>query len=205
MRVYIIRHGETEYNRRGILQGNINSPLLEESIDKAKELNKWASSINFDMVMSSNLNRAFDTAKIIIDNKYDISKNKDISEMTFGYWQGKTKEEIFQSEPDKEQYHNYFFAPNNYKNINGGESFSDIVERANNFIETLKNMEKDGKKDILVVTHGAFIKAVAMVVKENPIEKFWEEPFVYNLSLTLLEVVNGKVNLLMESDLDYYK
>lgn len=204
MKVYIIRHGETEYNKRGILQGNINSPLLEESVKKARELNKWADNIDFDIVMSSNLDRAFNTAKIIIDDKYDIQKNDDISEMTFGSWQGRTKEEIFENEFEKEQYNNYFFNPQNYVNINGGESFLDIIKRANSFLDNLRSMQKKGLSNILVVTHGAFIKAVTMLVKGNTIDKFWEEPFVYNLSLTLLEVGNEEINLLLESDLDYY-
>lgn len=204
MKVYIIRHGETQFNRLGILQGNINSQLLDESKEKAKKIIKWAEDMSFDFVFSSDLDRAFETATIISNGKYNICKNKYIGEMTFGDWQGKTKEEIFLNEEYKKEYNNYFFKPQNYKNINGGESFSDLINRVNEFLRYLRKLYAEGAKNILVVTHGAFIKALVMVVKNNSLDKFWNEPYVYNLSLTVMEYSNNSFFITKESEENYY-
>lgn len=201
MNIYILRHGETELNKKKILQGNSDSNLTNDAIIKAKSLNTWYKKIKFDRIISSNLKRAIDTAKLV-SGEEDIIIDENISEMRFGYWQGKSKEEIFKNELEKMNYENYFFNPNLYVPVEGGETFESIVNRAKKFFDDIKKF--DVNENILVVTHGAFIKALLLIVKNNDLSKFWDDPYVYNLSLTMISYDGKDFKLEKESCLNYF-
>ncbi len=58
--IYIVRHGETDYNRFGIIQGQLNTKLSELGVEQAKKVGAYLKDIKFDYVFSSDLDRAFD-------------------------------------------------------------------------------------------------------------------------------------------------
>ncbi|MCI8446125.1 MAG: histidine phosphatase family protein, partial [Bacilli bacterium] len=88
MELYIVRHGETGYNKMGLLQGKTNIPLNQKGIEQANKTKKELEQINFDIVVSSPLNRAIDTAKIIAPNN-EILIDERLNERTLGEYEGK--------------------------------------------------------------------------------------------------------------------
>lgn len=137
--IYIVRHGQTEYNVIGRYGGRIDVPLNEKGIEQAHELHDILKDIKFDLVFSSPLQRALKTAEIICDN--EIIKDDRIIERDNGELEGKLKSEILEL-PD-------FNNPNEKKyNI---ENIVDFRNRIYNFFKDINENYKG--KNILVVTH----------------------------------------------------
>ena len=137
--IYIVRHGQTNYNVEGRYGGRIDVLLNEKGISQANELKKILKDIKFDVVISSPLRRAYQTAKIICDN--DIITDKRIIERDNGELEGKLKSEIDEF-PD-------FNDPNETRyNI---ENIVDFRNRIYDFFSEIK--EKYRGKNILIVTH----------------------------------------------------
>ena len=148
MILYLIRHGETDYNKKGLLQGKTDIFLNEKGIKDAKELYKYFIDKNVDICFSSPLIRALDTAKIVFPN-LDIIISDMISERNLGKFEGRRHEE----------YHFYDFWNYKLNSHEGGvETVQDLLKRSDSFLEKLKE-QYSGKK-IAVVSHGAFLKAL---------------------------------------------
>ena len=88
MILYLVRHGETVTNKSGLIQGQRDVELSDKGIEDAKELKEIISSLDIDVVISSPLKRAIDTAKIITDNKYPINIDDRIIERDWGLIEG---------------------------------------------------------------------------------------------------------------------
>lgn len=159
LKIYVARHGQDLDNANGILNGRRNEQLSEKGVEQANELAVKIKSagINFGHVYSSPLQRAYKTAEIITDI-LGISKPEilfDLIERDFGIMTGQPQSKIKEMcSPDIVQSDNitYFLSPE------GAETFSQLVERAQKLLGTLKSKHKD--ENILLVTHGDFGKMI---------------------------------------------
>lgn len=201
MKLYVIRHGETQWNREHILQGQLDSPLTKNGTGGARKIKKALEHIEFKKVYTSQQKRAIETAEIILEDrknsKYTI--DADISEMSYGSWQGKSQEEICQDPKSAEMYRNYFRHPEKYVPVSGGEGFADIVKRAEHFLAKLREEHEDGDS-LMAITHGTLIKALFAVVKNLSLEDFWEKPHVTNGSISIFEISKEGVGIILEAD-----
>lgn len=137
--IYIVRHGQTDYNVIGRYGGRIDTPLNENGIKQAYELREILKDVKFDLVFSSPLQRAVKTAEIICNN--EILKDERIIERDNGDLEGKLKTEIVEF-PD-------FNDPNETRyNI---ENIVDFRKRIYDFFNDIKKNYHG--KNILVVTH----------------------------------------------------
>jgi|SRR3989344_2903262 len=148
MIIYLTCHGETEWNKKEILQGHKDSNLTKKG--KLSAESKGESLINkkIQIIYSSDLGRCLSTANII--NKYTkvkIIKTSKLREMNFGEFNGK-QNEIFLKE---------FDLRNIYKKTPNGESFSDFRKR---IIEFLKFLNKKKYKKVLLITHNGVAKVI---------------------------------------------
>ena len=141
MNIYVLRHGQTDYNVQGRFQGQtdvIMNKNGEEQTDKAAvELKK----IQFDIVFSSPLTRALNTAKKI--RKKDIKIDKRIIERSFGNLEGKYGIPDFE---DKLEIYNI-------------EPIEKLIIRVNDFLNEILEKFKD-KENILIVTHEGIAQAI---------------------------------------------
>lgn len=147
--LYIVRHGKTNWNNQGLIQGMTDIELNEEGIKAAEDLAKTINLDDIDICMSSPLKRAKKTAEIIIKNKKEIIYDDLLLERNFGDYEGtKITEELA-----KKQW--------NYKNIDPTknlESIKDMLTRCEKFLNKIKKDYKD--KKILIVSHGCLIKGL---------------------------------------------
>ncbi len=152
MKFVFVRHGETDYNKRKVMTGQYDAPLNEEGREQARlEMEKLQN--NFDVIFSSSLSRARETADII--NKklnLPIIITDLITERDFGSLVGKTWDEMEKLIPDarkvdKEQKYDY--------RPFGGESAEEVSARLSKFIEETKT---GPYKNPLVVCHGGIIR-----------------------------------------------
>lgn len=196
MRVYITRHGETLWNQEGKMQGWKNSKLSLKGIENAKKLGQHLKDIQFDAVYCSSLGRARETALHIIgEQTLEITYCDDLKEMNFGKWEGMKHTDV--DLLYAEQRNNYWNKPENYESIEG-ENFSDLLARAELFIEKLKQL-KD-VENLLIVSHAIYIKALYSVIKEYTVNEFWNPPFIKDTSLTILSIKESEIKIELEAD-----
>ena len=139
MKIYIVRHGQTDYNVNGRYGGRLDVPLNETGIKEAYVVRDKLKGISFDKIYSSPLQRAYETAKIIRDE--NIILDDRIIERSNGDMEGKLKSEIKETvdfnDPNEKRY-----------NI---ENIIDFRKRINDFLDEITNLDIDG--NILIVTH----------------------------------------------------
>lgn len=195
MKLYITRHGTTEWNIEGRLQGWRDSALTEEGINRAIQLGKKLSNIDFDIVYSSPQKRALHTTQLILGNKNNkITLHNGIRELGFGTWEGMKLEDI-----EKEYPNEYYLYRNNsdlYVPIDG-ETIQDLIERVQDFFEEVKSKNVD---NILVVTHGVVIKVMVTLIKGLAMKEFSDMPVYTGTSLNICEVREGNIELIVEDD-----
>lgn len=148
-KLYIVRHGKTDWNVKSLLQGSANIKLNEEGINQAKELSKKLDLDKIDICICSPLKRAKQTAEILIDKKVKILYDDLVIERGFGNYEGKKINfDLIASQW-------------NYKlndSSNNIESIQECLLRAHKFLDKIR--EQYPNKTILIVSHGSFMKAL---------------------------------------------
>lgn len=199
MNLYLVRHGETEWNRLRKFQGQQNSELTEIGIEQAKALGEYLkkAKIEFDYVYSSPLLRAYHTAQLITD--LDIIKDDRIMEMDFGKWEGMDLD--FIKKDALENFENFFYKTEEYTHEpHEAESFEKLENRVKSFLDEIK--EKHKSENILVVSHGVALKVFIKVIKKQSLKEFSESGGLFNTSLSLI-TYNDKWNVEYLSKLDH--
>ena len=95
-RIFLIRHGETNWNKEGRFQGQIDIPLNNNGKDQARKTFEFLKGINFNKAFSSSMKRPYETAQIILQKNQSIKiiKLESLLEISHGLWEGKLEEEI---------------------------------------------------------------------------------------------------------------
>jgi probable phosphoglycerate mutase len=148
-KLYLVRHGKTKWNNLGIMQGINDIPLIPEGIEDAKKLAFQIDLNEIDLCLSSPLSRAYETAKILCQNKLEIITDKRLIERSYGEYEGK------KIDFDEVKKHWDYKLNSNENNI---ESLKDCLKRAKDFLDDIKIKYPD--KTLLIVTHGSFMKAL---------------------------------------------
>lgn len=145
MKLYIVRHGETSWNVKKLLQGKTGISLNENGIKQVKKLARKLPKNKIDICICSPLKRTLETANILYSN---IIKDDLLIERDYGDFEGKSIDYDFISLlwDYKVNYHDH--------NV---ESIKECLERADKF---LKKIKKYKGKNILIVSHVSFIKAL---------------------------------------------
>ena len=198
MKIYVARHGQTVWNTEHRMQGWQDSDLSPKGIEDAKRLGFRMQHIKFDSIFSSPLGRAFNTAQYVRgDREKEIITIDSFKEMNFGKWEGMYDSEVKEKYP--EEHHNFWKKPELYKPIEG-ESFSELMERVDKGLKVLVKENEGINENVLLVTHTCVIKSILSLVKNYKVEQFWNPPFIYATSLTILEVDNDSIKTTLEAD-----
>ena len=146
MDIYLIRHGETDYNKGRRLQGVTDIPLNERGIALAEQTARELLEIRFDKIFTSPLVRAKKTAEIIRgERKIPIIVTDGLREISFGDYEGLTVLDGKYNIPDL-HFLDFFQAPQKYQTPPNGESIADMSERTAGFVrEVLLEPENRGK------------------------------------------------------------
>lgn len=207
MRLYLIRHGETDLNKNKILQGRSDFELNEYGRELARITGKALKDIKFDFVFTSPLKRAKDTAMLLISENQTsvmpvVYEEERIQEISFGDFEGKCYGKENFNMPDK-TFLNFFNEPENYNTPPNGESFEDILRRTGDFLRELISKEEYGEKTILLSTHGCALKAILANVRNTPIPEFWGEGVHKNCAVSIVDVVDGVASVIEDGKLFY--
>ena len=167
--IYIVRHGQTEWNLLGKTQGHGNSDLTPKGIEQAELLADSMTKYPIDYIYSSDLGRAYQTAEII-GNKLsiEVEKTEALREMNFGTWEGRIIKDIIEEDP--ELYKMWRNEPNLAK-IPQGETLSQIKERTDAFIKEI-NEKYDGKH-IVLVTHSLCARIMLLSFLDSDVKNIY--------------------------------
>ena len=196
LKLYIVRHGETEWNVIKRFQGQLNTPLTEKGIKKLKETGKELEDVTFEEVYTSELERTVNSAEIILNEnrgyknkKLKLKKLAELNEVYFGVWQGLKYEEVFLKYP--EEANNYFYNVKNYKAENvEAENLKDALERFLRGINKILDSHKSG--NILVVTHGTVFEMFINYVENSSIFDIDERTLMGNGDYKIFSYEDGK-------------
>ena len=159
MNLYVVRHGQTDWNVQGFIQGSTNIELNSTGIEQANKTAELLKDIDFSAIYSSPLKRTLDTARAI--NKYhnvDIITDNRIIERNFGDFEG-TKNVL----KDISDYLDYELN----LNTNNIEAIKDLFKRVEDFLVSIYSIYKDTDSNILVVTHGGVSIAITAILTDS--------------------------------------
>ena len=169
IKLFLIRHGQTLWNKEGRYQGEMDIGLTRVGFKQARLAAKYLSKVNFSNVYSSPLKRAVDTASIIKKGRnLEIKIRNNLKEISFGKWEGMKFDQINRMFHD--DYQNWLGDPYN-NSPTGGESFKQVKERAAAEIDNIVNENGDGSS-VAVVTHGGVILSLLVHWLQIPIPRW---------------------------------
>jgi alpha-ribazole phosphatase len=156
LRLYLIRHGETEPAAAGKLIGHTDVSLYERGVEQARRLAERLSSVRLDAIYSSDLRRARRTAEIIAEqNMASVQPSAAWREIDMGAWEGLTLSALNDEAP--ELVASLFEDPASFK-YPSGESFVDFTIRIERALDQLLLTRPHG--EIVLVTHGGVCRAI---------------------------------------------
>ena len=177
MNLYVVRHGETIWNVERKVQGITDIPLTDNGRDEAKELQDLINTLNIDVVISSPLDRARETAKILIDSKLPINTDDRIKERDWGMNEGAIIDTV-------DTWDCWDVILNT--KVQNIECVQDFMYRVSSFIEDIKIRYKD--KNVLVVSHSAVIRVIHYLLGTIP-----EDGNLSRISIPNLRIIEYKI------------
>lgn len=174
--IRIYRHGETQWNKQGLLQGWLDSPLTNLGMDQAKAVD-WVPEI----VYSSDLGRAVSTATLMFPDKPLIQDDR-LREIYLGEWQGKEILKLV----EQSDYISYCENPEEFT-PSSQESFAEVAERMVAFVEGLQQVPQ---QKIAVISHGVSITCLQAALEKRLFQPFWQKEMLSGGEYLTLEWQN---------------
>lgn len=180
--LFLVRHGESEWNILSKVQGQSNINLTNKGKEQAKKIAKRLVDEKIDMIFSSDLKRAHDTAMIIGELlNLEVKSLKELREISFGVWEGLTTKEIMEKYMNE---HIIWMTEPHKLNLPKAEKLIDLQERLLSIVNDI--IKKNKNKNILIVSHGASIKALILGILGIDISNY-NKFSIGNTSLSIIE------------------
>lgn len=177
MYLYVVRHGETVWNVEKRVQGITDIPLTDKGRNDANRLQELVESLNIDVVISSPLIRAKETAKILVNSKLPINTDDRIKERDWGMNEGALIDTV-----DRWDCWDVIL---NTK-VQNIECIQDFMYRVSDFIEDIKIKYKD--KNVLIVTHSAVSRVIHYLLGRIP-----EDANLSRIDIPNLRIIEYKI------------
>ena len=190
--IYIIRHGETELNKQGIVQGRgINSDLNDTGRAQAEAFYQQYKDVAFDKIYTSDLKRTRQTVQKFIDSGLAWEKLSGLDELAWGIWEG---------QPNSEEARDAFremlqtWEDGNYTaHFEGGESVQDVYERLKKPMEVLSARPEE--QTVLLCMHGRAMRVFLCLLLGKPLSEMTGFPH-QNTVLYKMGFEDGKFSVL---------
>ncbi len=200
---YLVRHGETDWNKEYRAQGHMDTPLNAKGLAQAALVGGRLEPITFAAAYCSDLSRVVATAEQIMQGR-DIPLNKmeGLREKSFGKLEGMTFEEIRRRDSalyEKIFQENIHFAPD------GGESDLQVHNRVKAVADELLARHANTGDDILVVAHGGSLRALIVCLMGMPTEYMWRLR-IGNCGISVVSVMDdGRATLDLLNDTTHWE
>lgn len=220
MIIYLMRHGETDWNKRGCFQGQMDVPLNDYGRELAEITAEALKDVQFEAAFCSPLIRAVETANIMLKGqrtaeqphrcekqisqekpKVPLITDERLKEINFGIKEGSNIAQM-RSDPTEPLYY-LLNDPKNYVPPEGAESLEEVYKRSASFMEEkIRPLEKQ-YETILIVAHGVMNRSIINPIAGIPMEDFWSVKML-NCTVAVLSLQDGKFQV-VEKGRTYYE
>jgi len=181
-RLYLVRHGQTAFNKDGKMAGVTDLDLNDHGRLQARRMADYLADAPIDTALVSPLSRARETARIVLEGRSlsdALRIEPGLIEMNFGEWEGLSFADIYKRNP--ELMNVWINDPEKFA-FPGGEEFTGFYKRVVDCYETIIEPEMLGGKNVLAVTHGGVVLCISIYLLGLPLTQFFK-----------LRVDNGRV------------
>lgn len=170
----MMRHGETVLNQQKVYYGWTDVPLSPQGEEQCQQLKKILTTVKFDAVLASPLQRAMSSAHIVTSEQQDLCIYEDLKELNFGKWEGLHYLDIEKN--DQKAWTGWCTDWINFC-IPGGESFQLFYDRVRECFQ--KILETYPNKRILLVAHEGTLKVISLLLLKLPQQDYWNFTFEF--------------------------
>ena len=198
--IYLVRHGQTAWNKEEIFRGRTDIPLDETGLKQAELVGQYFKGMEIQAIYSSSLSRAWQTAlKVAQFHDLKVQPLQGIIDMSFGNWEGRPHREIRES--DKETYRQWVETPHLVR-LPGGESLDDVRKRAMAAIEEV--IRNHPEKTLVLVSHRVVCKVLICAILDLDNSHFWQIT-QDTTAINLIQHRNGKYILSLMNETCHLK
>lgn len=210
MLLYIIRHGETNLNLAGKLQGWVDEPLNESGRELAAITGEALADVPFDLLITSPLSRARETGLLVAKasekkqgRQIPVIEDDRLKEINWGSWDLCGINPSNYSVPISiQEYQKLINDTYHFTFPEDGENVWDVIKRTGEFYQDLIHNPEYQDKTILISTHGFAMRSLLNPVYDDASD-FWRGHVPYNCAVNILEVVDGESRFLEEDAIFY--
>ena len=169
-RIYLVRHGQTAWNKEEIFRGRTDVPLNETGLREAQLAGEYFREMEIHAIYSSPLLRAWETAQKIADvQRLEVRSLQGIIDMCFGEWEGQSLKDV--QEKDGQRFQQWKNEPHLVK-IPGGETLDEVRDRAMAVLE--ETIQSHSGKTLLFVSHRVVNKVILCSILGLDNSHFWQ-------------------------------
>lgn len=192
MKLLLVRHGQTDWNRDSILQGHTDLALNRTGVAQVESLRSFIDTQKVDAVYSSDLARAMQTAGILLNGRKDMIQGRDLlREIDFGDLEGMTFNDISSTYPDL-SYTEFSFSKFN------GESLEHLGERVKSFADEIRTKHIDSDT-LLITAHGGTLRVLLCILLGIDVTHWWQ----FKMDLASLTVTQSEAGMSAITMLNY--
>ncbi|MBM3465398.1 MAG: histidine phosphatase family protein [Armatimonadetes bacterium] len=185
LELWLIRHGQTDWNRQQRWQGQTETPLNQNGMLQARQLGARLRAHTFDGAYSSDMGRCLETARLSLPG-HPLSTDGRLRELNFGVYEGRAWTEL--TDAERKKMGRWWFDPYS-EAIEGGESFVDLSARVEAWLDSLPP-----QGSFAVFTHGGVIRSLIWRVTGPPRDPAWTLT-LENCSITRLGFGREHINM----------
>lgn len=195
MKIYLYRHGETEHNKAGLIQGRgIDSNLNDKGRAQAAAFFEAYKHIPFDCLFTSTLKRTCQTAAPFEALGISVERRTALDEISWGDWEGKSANEQMSNEY-RQLLKSWGEGIYDYSLANGDSALS-MQARLQPFVEELNQLEH---QTILICSHGGTLGFLLPMLLGDPLSTMPDYKH-YNTGLDIFEYENRQYKMLLQND-----
>lgn len=193
--IHFIRHGQSTWNAEVRVQGSSDPDLSELGQTQATALQGKLPA--FDRLFSSDLKRTRQTIELIMAGKTDgIEYRSSLREIHLGPWEGMLLTDVNEQYP--EQANKFRHHPEQFS-MGDAETFTALQARAHNAVNEI--VAECPGQNVLVVSHGAFLKSLLIDYENIPLNSIWDNPHMDNCGHSIVEYGSGTPKVVKFADL----
>ena len=168
--IYLVRHGQTAWNKEEIFRGRTDIPLDQVGLKQGELAGEYFKGMEIHGIYSSSLSRAWQTAeKIAQFHNLKVQPLAGIIDMSFGNWEGCPHQEI--REKDSKTYRQWVEEPHRVR-LPGGEGLDDVRVRTMAALEEV--IRKHPEKTLILVSHRVICKVLICAILGLDNSHFWQ-------------------------------
>jgi len=199
--LYVVRHGQTEWNVEHRFQGHRDSPLTELGVRQAEWLREAMADQTIDAAYASSSPRAVRTARIVIgDREIEVQTRDELLELNVGVWEGRTQDEA--KELDPQAYDRFWKDPAGFR-VEGGETYGQAEERAVGQMNEI--LAAHAGSSVLLVTHTVVLKLILAHFEKRPLHLLWDPPYIHPACLCRIDIEDGNPRIVSHGDVSHYR